>query len=339
MRKLLKMVLTIAFAVITANAWAESQSGTIVMEFDLSSHLIGEEARLWIPYPMSDKHQIITDVRIAGDHAEAGVYSDRESRQPMLFARWDKAAKSRKLTFSFAVERDEVVCRDFPAKEAAWSPDDYADNLKSTALGPTDGPVKELADQITQGKITVLAKARAIYDWVCGNMYRDPATKGCGSGDVCSLIAQKRGGKCVDIHSVFVALARAAGVPAREVFGIRLGRQSGEDVTSGYHCWAEFFVPGYGWVPTDPADVRKVMLAEKLTMSDAKTAKYRESCWGKIDPYRVALGIGRDLILNPAQQGGSRLNYLMYPFAQVGDSTLDWLEPDTFKYKVTYRNK
>ncbi len=45
---------------------------------------------------------------------------------------------------------------------------------------------------------------------------------------------------------------------------------------------------------------------------------------------------GRDLILNPPQQGGP-VNYLMYPFAQVGETTLDWLDPATFKYTITYR--
>jgi len=339
MKKLLKMAATIALVILAVNAWAGSRSGMIVMEFDLSSHQTGKEARLWIPYPLSDKDQMITDVRISGDCAETGVYADRDFRQPMLFARWDKEAKSRKLTFSFAVERDEVVCRNLPVNEAVWNPADHAAYLKPTALGPTNGPVKQLADQITKGKTTVLDKAKAIYDWVCGNMYRDPLAKGCGPGDVCSLIAEKRGGKCVDIHSVFVALAKAAGVPAREVFGIRLGRQDMEDITSGYHCWPEFFLPGYGWVPADPADVRKVMLAENLTTSDAKTTMYRENFWCRIDPYRVKLGTGRDLTLNPPPKDGRPLNYLMYPFAQVGDATLDWLEPETFKYKVTYRGK
>ncbi|MEW6112934.1 MAG: transglutaminase-like domain-containing protein [Thermodesulfobacteriota bacterium] len=337
MRKLQQTAMAILFVILGTNSWAESRSGTIVMDFDLSSHSIGEEARLWIPYPVSDRYQLITNVKIQGDQSEAGIYTDQVFVQPMLFVRWNKEAKSRKLTFSFAVERKEVVCRDLPAQEALWNPAEHAEYLKSTNLGPTGGAVKKLADEITQGKTTVLDKSRAIYDWVCGNMYRDPTTKGCGSGDVCALIEQ-RGGKCVDIHSVFVALARAAGVPAREVFGLRLGRKDDEDVTGGYHCWAEFFVPGYGWVPADPGDVRKLMLAENLTMSDAKTIKYRESFWGSVDPYRVKLGMGRDVMLNPAQKGGP-LNYFMYPFAQVGDMTLDWMEPETFKYTVTFRSK
>ncbi len=148
--------------------------------------------------------------------------------------------------------------------------------------------MKKLAAKITKGKKTVQAKARAIYDWTCANMYRDPDTRGCGKGDVCALLS-KPGGKCTDISSMFIALARASGVPAREVFGIRLGKKAEEDITGYQHCWAEFFQPGYGWVPVDPADVRKAMLVEKLSDTDPKTAEYKTCFWGGIDPYRIKL--------------------------------------------------
>jgi transglutaminase-like putative cysteine protease len=253
----------------------------------------------------------------------------------MLFAAWAPEATSRTLIFSFAAERKEVVRRDFPAKEAAWDPADYAEYLQPTSRGPIDGEVRKLALRITKGKKTVLAKARAIYDWTIGNMYRDPAVVGCGEGEVCVLL-EKPGGKCTDIHSVYVALARAAGVPAREIFGIRLGKKTEEDISGWQHCWAEFYLPGYGWVPVDPADVRKAMLTENLKLDDAKTAEYRDYFWGRIDPYRVALAVGRDLNLNPPQSGPP-LNTFGYPYAEVGGQVIDWRQPKNFSYRITYR--
>lgn len=335
-----KAALLICVAVVCSIVWggaaiaATTQSGTITMEFDLSGHPADKEAKLWIPYPVSDRDQIIGKIKVSGDYAESGVYTDRVYKTPMLYARWDRGAKSRKLNFSFHAERAEVVRRDFPAQEAVWDPADYGMYLGPTRLGPIDGQVKELADTIVAGKKTVLAKARAIYDWVCENMYRDPDTRGCGPGDVCSLLL-KPGGKCADIHSVYVALSRAAGVPAREVFGIRQGKKSPEDITTWQHCWAEFYLPGYGWFPVDPADVRKMMLTQNLKLEDAKTKEYRDYYWGAWDQYRVKLGEGRDLTLNPPQHG-EPVNYLMYPFAQVGTETVDWLDPATFKYTITY---
>ncbi len=313
---------------------AKEASGTITMEYDLSGHATEKEAKLWIPYPLSDQDQLISNIAISGDYAEVGVYSDRTYSTPMLYARWDKGTTSRKLVFSFQTIRQEVVKKNFPAKESDWDPADYALYLGPTGLGPIDGVVKELADKIVAGKTTTLGKAKAIYDWICENMYRNPGTIGCGTGDVCLLLANP-GGKCTDIHSVFVALARASNVPAREIFGIRLGKKNLEDITQWQHCWAEFYLPGYGWVPVDPADVLKMMLTYDLTLSDQKAREYHEYFWGAWDPYRVKLAVGRDIDLNPLQSG-TPLNTFGYPYAEIGGQAIDWLDPANFKYTITY---
>ncbi len=337
MNRVFVVLLTIALCAIATGALAADQAGRIIMDFDLSAQPAGKDVRLWIPYPVSNRDQKITNIRVTGNFVNEGVYTDQATGTPMLYARWDKDAGSRLLTFAFDVDRKEVIRRDFPIEEGAWNRADYAADLAPTTFGPTDGEVKKLADSITVGKTTVLAKAKAIYDWICVNMYRDPQTRGCGKGDVCTLLSRP-GGKCADISSVFVALARAAGVPARDTFGLRQGKESGQDITTWYHCWAEFFLPGYGWVPVDPADVRKKMLVEHLNLEDPRTADYRNYFWGGIDASRVALSHGRDLTLNPPQAGGP-VNYLMYPYAQVGDDTLDWLDPATFKYTITYQKR
>lgn len=334
MKNLLMLLLVLGFGLPALAAEAKSHAGTVTMEFDLSAQPAGEETRLWIPYPVSDGDQQLSKVKWSGDYAEAAVYTDRRFGSPMLFARWPKEAASRKLTLTFQAERQEVRHPALPSKEAAWDKADYQQYLEATSFGPVDGDVKKLADQITKGKKGVQAKARAIYDWVCTNMHRDPNTRGCGLGDVPSLL-NSLGGKCADIHSVYVALARAAGVPAREVFGLRLGKKDGDDITGGHHCWAEFYLPGYGWVPVDPGDVRKGMLTEQLMLDSPRTAELRSYFWGGIDPYRIKLSTGRDLTLTPAQQGAP-VNYLMYPFAQVGEKTLDWLDPTGFKYSIRF---
>lgn len=95
---------------------------------------------------------------------------------------------------------------------------------------------------------------------------------------------------------------------------------------------------GFFCMPVDAADVRKAMLTENLELSDARTAELRAYFWGGIDPYRVKVSVGRDLTLNPPQQGGA-VNYLMYPFAQMGGKTVDWLDPATFKYSIIYSAK
>lgn len=336
MKRLLFSMLALSLC-ITPAAWAKSRSGVVSVEVDLSRQEAGKETKLWIPYAVSDQHQTVTDVKVSGDFASSAVYTDKANGTPMLYAQWDKDAKSRKLAYSFTVQREEIQMKNLSGKEPAWNRAGYAEYLKPTSLGPVDGEVKKLADSIVEGKKTVLEKAKAVYDWTCENMYRDPATVGCGKGDVCELL-KKPGGKCTDISSVYVALARAAGVPAREVFGLRLGKKAEEEITTWQHCWVEFFLPGTGWVPVDPADVRKAMLVEKLELKDAKTREYRDYFWGGIDPYRFKLASGRDLVLNPPQ-AGAPLNTFGYPYAEVGGEVLNWYEPKSFGYRISFKEK
>ena len=316
-------------------AWANNCAGLVTMEFDLSTQATGEAVRIWIPYPVSNQDQLVGKIRLDGDYAESGVYTLPANGTPLLYAAWPEGSKSRKLTLAFEVSRDELRRGNLPAREPAWNPGDYAEFLTPTSLGPTDGAVKELADKIVAGKTTVLERARAIYDWTVENMYRDPATIGCGKGDVCYLLV-KPGGKCTDISSMFVALCRAAGVPAREVFGLRLGKQAEQDITTWQHCWSEFFLPGYGWMWVDPADVLKAMLVEKLELSSLRIVELRDYFWGGIDAYRFELARGRDLVLNPSQ-AGTPLNTFGYPYAEVGGKPIDFYDPKNFSYRFSFK--
>ena len=323
--------------VFTVPGVAGTRSGRVVMTVDLSAQDQGQDARLWVPYPVSDRNQVVKDIAVSGDYATSGIYTDRSHENHILYAEWPKGAASRKLTLSFAVERQEIAMRDLGGAEPAWNPADYAEYLNPTSLGPLDGEVKKLADTITTGKTTVLDKAKAIYDWTVENMYRDPETVGCGKGDVCALL-KKPGGKCTDISSVYIALCRASGVPAREIFGVRLGKKPEETITGYQHCWAEFFLPGHGWISADPADVRKAMLVEKLELADPKTKTYRDYFWGGIDAYRFVVAEGRDVMLNPPQ-AGAPLNTFGYPYAEIGGKPLDFYKPDSFIYKFTFQEQ
>lgn len=315
--------------------WAENRAGLVTMEFDLSSQPTGEIVQLWVPYPVSNRDQLISKISLDGDYAETGVYTVPANGTPLLYAEWPQGSKSRKLTLAFEVARDELRRGDLPEEESAWNLDDYAEYLAPTSIGPTDGAVKELAEKIIAGRSTVLERARAIYDWTVENMYRDPDTRGCGTGDVCYLLIRP-GGKCTDISSVFVALCRSAGVPAREVFGLRLGKKAEQDITTWQHCWAEFFLPGYGWVPADPADVLKAMLVEKLKLDSPRVVELRDYFWGGVDAYRFQLASGRDLRLNPPQSG-KPLNTFGYPYAEVGGRALDFYEPRNFSYQFSFK--
>jgi len=289
-------------------------------------------ARIWLPYPISDTHQQIEDVTISGNLISPATYQEPDSGGHYLYGEWPAATASKSLQLTFKVRAAQhreknLVATNEPIPVAVRK------YLEASELIPIDGVVAETAQEIIHDEQDILQRARAVYDWVVENTYRDPNVKGCGTGIV-EITLARRSGKCADLSSVYVALARASGVPAREVFGLRLGKEEQQDITGGYHCWAEFYLPGTGWVPVDPADVRKIMLVQKLDLGAASS--YREFYFGNIDSYRIVLVKGgRGINLLPQQQAGA-LNYFMYPYAEVDGKALDYLEPESFRYSVSF---
>jgi len=220
--------------------------------------------------------------------------------------------------------------------------------LRPTRLMPTDGIVKRTAMSLTSGARTDLDKARAIYEWIVDNTFRDPKTRGCGIGDIRYMLeSQDLGGKCADLNALYVGLARAAGLPARDVYGLRAAKSelgykslgaSSEIVTKAQHCRAEVFLDGYGWVPVDPADVRKVVLEEppgNRPVTDEMVTRARARLFGSWEMNWIAFNFAHDVALPGAKR--APVGYLMYPQAETAEGRLDSLEPDTFKYEITSR--
>jgi transglutaminase-like putative cysteine protease len=217
--------------------------------------------------------------------------------------------------------------------------------LRATRLIPTDGIVRMTANAITRDAGTDIEKARAIYDWIVDNTFRDPKTRGCGVGDIRFMLESGNlGGKCADLNALFVGLCRAAGIPARDVYGLRVAPSekgfrslglSSHDATKAQHCRAEVYLAGYGWVPVDPADVRKVALEEppgNLAISDERVKLARERLFGSWEMNWIAYNFAHDVSL----RGSSRrpLGYFMYPQAETAEGPIDSLEPDLFKYTI-----
>ena len=305
----------------------------VTVVVDLSRYGPQDPAELWLPYPVSDRYQCITDVEIKGTFTKHGFYTDRRYGNPILYAYWPRGRAERRLELSFEVLRKERCEGGAPSKEGVPIESVlFADYLQGSRLAPINSELKRLALEITEGKTGTLAKAKAVYTWVAENMRRDPGTRGCGRGDVCLLLA-KRSGKCADIHSVFVALLRAARIPAREVFGLRLAPSGEAVLTTSQHCWAEFYVPGYGWYAADPGDYLKALKEKGLKAESAEAKRLFDYYFGAVDPLRVRLSTGRDVELEPPPESGP-LNYFMYPLAEVGEIVPDPLNPEAFRYRI-----
>ena len=219
---------------------------------------------------------------------------------------------------------------------------------RPTKLLPTDGIVKTTATEITRGARTDLEKARAIYEWIVDNTFRDPKTRGCGVGNIRFMLESKDlGGKCADLNALYVGLARAAGLPARDVYGIRLAKSelgykslgtSTENITKAQHCRAEVYIAGYGWVPVDPADVRKVVLEEppgNRPLEDEMVKQARARLFGSWEMNWMAYNFAHDVALPGS--AGAPVGFLMYAQAETAGGRVDCLDPDNFKYEIASR--
>jgi len=219
---------------------------------------------------------------------------------------------------------------------------------RPTKLLPTDCIVKATALEITRGANTDLEKARAIYEWIVDNTFRDPNTRGCGIGNIRFMLESKDlGGKCADLNALYVGLARAAGLPARDVYGIRVAKSelgykslgtATENISKAQHCRAEVYIAGYGWVPVDPADVRKVVLEEppgNRALDDEMVKQAHRRLFGSWEMNWMAYNFAHDVSLPGST--GAPLGFLMYPQAESNEGRLDSLDPDNFKYEITSR--
>ena len=307
-------------------------------------------SQAWVPLPLTEETAWFKAIgnNWSGNAAGARVVSDGKYGATMLHAQWrdGEAAPFIEVSSRF-MTRDHDVDLSRPGKNAATLPGaDREFYLAATEMIPTDGIVKETALDITKGAKGDVQKARAIYEWVVDNTFRDPKTRGCGWGDIKSMLETKNmGGKCGDLNAMFVGLARASGVPARDVYGLRVARSKhgyaslgvgSPNVTRAQHCRAEFFAQGYGWVPVDPGDVRKVVLEEpsgNLAMRDAKVEAARKRLFGNWEMNWLAYNTGHDVKLPGSN--APKLPYLMYVNAETGGEIRDQLDPDGLKYTIT----
>ena len=302
--------------------------------------------RIWLPLPALDNgFQRTLDTRWDGNSTGAEVFS--EGGVDMLIADFGQGEGKPQLTVTSRVQtKSRSIDWDAPAGPAE-SVEVLAGNLRPTAFQPVDGIVRETAELATQGAGTDVEKAQALYDWIVANCHREPTVAGCGTGDAVALLTEAGfGGKCADLNGLFVAMARSVGIPARDIFGLRVApsefgyRELGGNparLAGAQHCRAEVWLADHGWVAMDPADVLKVMRQEKdewiKDPDDPLIAPVRSALFGAWEGNWIGYNTARDIRL-PGSKVDEPLSFLMYPQAENADGRFDELAADTFSYAI-----
>jgi transglutaminase-like putative cysteine protease len=306
-----------------------------------------QTAQLWVPLPLQSSYQNVVQLAYEGNYDEAYISNENPYNTKILYAKWNSSNTKRELTVNMSIVTQERSVDLTKANGSTQYSDEVKEYLKGTTHTPVNTTIINFVKEIVKQTQTPLQKAQAIYDWTVTTMYRDPSVKGCGVGDAMRAIEEKLfGGKCTDISSVFVALLRNAGIPAREVFGVRVGQSNISNacgkanengfanITGAQHCRAEFYINGIGWVPADPADVTKVRLAEKLNNEDKKVQQTKAYMFGAWEMNWMAFNYARDFILTP-KPTQYPLNMLGYPYGEIGEDALDYYDPKSFSYTYT----
>ena len=303
--------------------------------------------RVWLPTPLAGApyQKTMGDLYYPG--GGTAVMIETDANEPdILGCSWEEGVDPALTLVSRVATTDHAANLQTPTVPPPADLTAFARFLKPTRLVPTDGIVRMTANAITRGAGTDVEKARAIYDWIIDNTYRDPKTRGCGVGDIRFMLeSESLGGKCADLNALFVGLCRAAGIPARDVYGLRVARSekglrslglSSDDATTAQHCRAEVYLAGYGWVPVDPADVRKVVLEEppgNLAIGDGRVTTARERLFGSWEMNWIAYNFAHDVSLRGSSH--APLGFFMYPHGETANGALDSLDPEHFTYSIT----
>ena len=312
---------------------------------------------MWLPVPQNDDHQGISAVKFDAPAAKSAEINTDSGGGKQLYIEWDENTDpaDRKATLSYHIYRKAVVRDENLASKENGIVDSekFGNELKETYWSGSlnSGIVKETADKIVAdaGAVTVYDKAHAIYDWMCDNLVRGD-DKTVIFGDVVSILNGfydpnngRNAGSCMDMNSVFVALCRAEGIPARNCFGLRF-------TTGGPNCRAEFYLPGYGWVAADPALAIKQgrgLDGPPKHDHDATWEGIKDKYWGNGEENWICLNVGRDIWLTPKQSAitgnyqevvnpDGTINLFMFPYGEFGGKYIPCQNRSSFKYEYSF---
>jgi len=307
------------------------------------------DATVWLPVPSLDTPwQRTLDISWTSNGGELSLSADGDTGARLLVGRFKAGGPAPSVVLTTRIQTQNRSV-DWAARPTGPAPDpaDLRRWIAPSELISTDGIVRKVAQQIVSGARNEREKVQRIYDWVVVSTYREPKVRGCGVGDIKTMLETNNlSGKCADINALFVGLCRAAGIPARDIYGVRLVpsafgyRELGANPASlkgAQHCRAEVYLKEHGWVAMDPADVTKVMRQETPEwIKDAGhplVVPVRKALFGSWEGNWMGYNSASDIKLPGAKQ--AKLGFFMYPQAEVAGVARDPYAPDDFSYQIT----
>lgn len=284
--------LLIALPIIAADKSIVLGEDRFELVYELTLPKLAQAGTLWIPLARTDAHQTIEHFAIQSPVAWRKT-RDASGQNDLLVLELLPADNGKRIRIRYQVTRKE--------KLAHAETGNAKEHLKAEKLVPANPRFKTIAKRITAKATTDTARARALYVHVLAHMRYDKSGQGWGRGDALHA-CDARTGNCTDFHAYFIALCRAANIPARFAIGFTIPADKNAGAIGGYHCWAEFHANGK-WVPVDISEADK----------HPKLADYY---FGHHPANRFELSRGRDIIVKPAPKAGP-FNYFFGPHLEA----------------------
>jgi transglutaminase-like putative cysteine protease len=257
-----------------------------------------QPARVWLPVPSNGVAQ---HVEIIGKDLPGDAIIAREAKYGNQVAYFKAVAGedgSVHAGITYRIDRKSVAGA---VKEADANDEPVVDYLRADALVPVGGKsLSLLKDKPLHGDS--MALGRLLYDVVDDHLQYRKDKPGWGHGDS-NWACDSGFGNCTDFHSLFISLARANHLPAKFEIGFLLPEARGKGTIRGYHCWAWFQPAAKAWVPVDISEANQ-------------HPALRDYYFGNLDANRVKFSVGRDLILEPKQEGPP-INFFIHAYVEV----------------------
>lgn len=272
-----------------------------------------KHVKFWISIPDNERYQDVLDFNVVSAPGKWRVVREPDRGNRFMLVETDHPGTPTLTTkVAFTLRRHSVFTEIDPAKAGPIT-DSYrtlfAEELRTDAPHMKATPrIIKLANDTCGTETNVAVQAKLLLGAVADyadHYSKDPSKPKCGIGDGEDCMTNA-GGCCTDMHSLFIALARARGIPTRLQMGYRLREANdGKEVDPGYRCWVEYFVPNYGWISADVVE------------ADAPTGLGRERWFAGLTERRLWLNEGREFNLAGRAVTDHRVNTMIIGYAEI----------------------
>lgn len=265
---------------------------------------------IYVSLPVSHNGQRISNLRLSPEPFEIVIDEINGNRIAIWRQRGFCKGETASFYYDFDLEYSPINCR-LDAEKLEECDSTSEECKRYTVSEPwvdISEPIVSKAGEIASRYSDPLSRVRAIFDWVVNNMryeYPDIAMRGAGKA-----FAMLRG-DCGEFARVFVALCRAAGIPARTV--------TAKWLEPGGHVWAEFFLKPLGWCPADTtlAHLIKVkfpgMSDEWFKRVPGMPLPAQDWLLGNLYPKRLIVTVGDNIRVRSEKLGSEKIFSYMQP--------------------------